>query len=1020
MSISETSVKRPVAMSMVVLMIVVMGLYSLMMLPIDLYPNMTMPIIAVQTTYSGVSPSEMEEMVTKPIESAVSQVSGIDTITSTSGQGSSMVLAQFDYDADMDICAMETREKIDLIKGTLPSDANDPIIVKMDPSMIPVATFSISRDGADLQKIKTFTDEEVVSALEGLSGVGSVTVSGGLEREIQINADPAKLVGYNLSLSGLIQAIGGDNKNLPGGDVDAGGKTMNVRTIGEFTGLGDLETLPLILPSGQTIFLRDVADVEDTYKAQDSISRLQGEECISVSIQKQSGANTVQVMRKVNDALNRLCEEHSDVHVNMIYDQGETVEMTIKTVIENAVVGGLLAVLILLLFLQNIKTTLVLAVSIPTSIIATFAAMYFMGITLNMLSLGGLALGIGMLVDNSIVVLENIFQYKSRGLSAREAAIEGAKSVTGAVVASTLTTVVVFLPVAFAEGLTSIIFKEMALTISFSQLCSLAVTLMLVPMLASKLLRGESVVSPRQQKIFTPFNRGMEKLYAGYERLLRWALSHRKRFAGIVAAVFVGSLLLVPFIGMEFMPSMDEGQFTVDVDMPTGSSLAETDKTVRQIEEIAREYQGVSEVFSTVSGDSGSLTVTLKKGRKTDKCMEGLRREISDRVAGADISMSASSMSFSSGSGDITVKVQGDDYDTASAIAEQIVLEMQNIEGIRDAASSAADTTPEVQLYLNRQKVAQYGMTNSTAASAIKIALDGQVAGQYTEDGTEYDIRVKFPDDATATLDDLKNVKLTAPTGSIITIVDIAEIEQAGGPVSLTRENQKKSVNVTASLYNRSLSDASADVQKAIDSLKLPDGYNVTLGGTYEQMTEAFSGLFMALGLAVLLIYMVMAAQFESLLQPLIIMFSIPLALIGVFLVLFLSRNTINVTALIGIIMLVGTVVNNAIVLTDYINQHKETYDGPLSDLIVEAGKNRLRPILMTTLTSVLGYLPSILSRSQGSEMMRPLAWTLLGGLSVSTLLTLVFIPTVYSYAEEKIRARKQKKEAAIDAINAQ
>lgn len=1012
MSISETSVKRPVAMSMVVLMIVVLGLYALTMLPIDLYPNMTMPIIAVQTTYSGVSPSEIEEMVTKPIESAVSQVSGIDTISSTSSQGTSMVLAQFDYDADMDVCAMETREKIDLIKGALPSDANDPIIVKMDPSMIPIATFSISMEGADLQKIKSFTDDEVVSALEGLSGVGSVTVSGGLEREIQVNVDPAKLLGYNLSLSSVTQAISGDNKNLPGGDVNSGGKTMNVRTIGEFTGLGDIETLPLILPSGQTIFLRDLADVQDTYKEQESISRLQGEECISVSIQKQSGANTVQVMQKVNAALEEVLAENSTVNIEMIFDQGETVEKMIQTVAQNAIIGGLLAVVILFLFLQNIKTTLVLAVSIPTSIIATFAAMYFMGITLNLLSLGGLALGVGMLVDNSIVVLENIFKCRSSGKSAREAAIQGAKSVTGAVVASTLTTVVVFLPVAFAEGLTSIIFREMALTISFSQLCSLAVTLMLVPMLASKLLRGKSLTTSRQEKVFKPFNRGLEKLYTAYEWLLRWALAHRKRFALYVVLVFAGSLCLVPFIGMEFMPSMDSGQFTVNVEMPTGSSLTETDRTVKQVEEIAQAYDGVTDVFSSLSGDSGSITVTVEDGAKTEDLMEGLRGVVSDQVAGADITMSASSMSFSTSGSDISVKVQGDDYDTATSIADQIVLEMQSIDGIRDAQSSASDTTPEVQLYLNRQKVAQYGLTNATAASAISTALDGQVAGQYTEDGTEYDIRVKFPDDATQTLDDLKNIKLVTPTGSVITIGDIADIEQAGGPLSLTRENQKKVVTVSASLYDRSLSEASQDIQRAINALNLPDGYSVSIGGEYEQMTEAFSGLFMALALAVLLIYMVMAAQFESLIQPLIIMFSIPLALIGVFLVLFLSRNTLNVTALIGVIMLVGTVVNNAIVLTDYINQNKETYDGSLKELIVEAGKSRLRPILMTTLTSVLGYLPSILSHSQGAEMMKPLAWTLMGGLTVSTLLTLVFIPTVYSYVEEKRRNRRMKKEA--------
>ncbi len=1018
MSISEVSVKRPVAMTMVVLMIVVIGLYALTMLPIDLYPNITMPMAAVQTTYSGVSPSEIENMVTKPIETALSQVSGIQNITSTSSQGSSIVIAEFDYGTDMDVCSMEMREKVDLIKGALPEDASDPIIIKMDPSMVPIANFSVSMEGADLEQTKSFADNEVVTALEGLSGVGSVTVSGGLEREIQVNVDPAKMLGYSLSLSSVTQAIGGDNQNLPGGEVDSGGKTMSVRTIGQFTGIEDIETLPLILPNGQTIYMRDIADVQDTYKEQESTSRLQGEECISVSIQKQSGANTVQVMQKVNQALDTLRQENSSVNIKMVFDQGQIVESTINTVVENAVVGALLAVLILFLFLQNIKTTLVLAASIPTSIIATFAAMYFLGITLNIVSLGGLALGVGMLVDNSIVVLENIYKWRSGGMSAKEAAIVGAKRVTGAVTASTLTTVVVFLPVAFTEGLTSIIFREMALTVAFSQLCSLIITLLLVPMLASKLLRGQSLSSTHEQKLFAPVNKVLNKLYRGYERLIRWALDHRKRTALITLLLFLGSLCLVPFIGAEFMPTVDSGQFTVDIEMPKGSSLEETDTTVKQVEEIVQAHSGVVDVFSTVSGDTGSINVTLQEGMKSDQPMEALRREISDHVAGANITLTGSgSMMSGTSSSPISVEIKGDDYDTAASIADQVMLEMQSIEGIRDPQSSVSETKPEVRLYLNRQNAAKYGMTNAAAATAIRAALDGQVAGQYTEDGTEYDIRVKFPDEATQTLDDLKNIKLTTPQGGSITISEIADIEQTGGPLSLMRENQKKIVTVSASLYGRSLSEATQDLQRTIDNLNLPEGYTIDMGGDYEQMTEAFSGLFMALALAILLVYMVMAAQFESLLQPFIIMFSIPLSFIGVFLTLFLSRNTINVTGLIGVIMLVGIVVNNAIVLLDHINQNRDTWEGSLKELIVDAGKNRLRPILMTTLTSVLGYLPSVMSTSTGSEMMKPLAWVLLGGLTVSTMLTLVFIPVFFSVVEERRDRRRQKKQAKWAAL---
>lgn len=1017
MSISEVSVKRPVAMCMIVMIIVVLGLYSLTMLPMDMYPNITMPMVLVQTSYSGVAPTEMENMVTKPLESAVATVSGIKSIQSTSSQGSSMVIAEFNQGTDIDVAAMEMREKIDLYGSALPDGADDPMIIKMDPSMIPIGNFSVSVEGYDLEKTKTFVDNEIASQLEGLTGVGQVNVSGGLDREIQIEVDPAKLLGYQLSFGSITNALMGDNVNLPGGDVKSGGKTITLRSIGEFTKMEDIESIPIMLPTGGTVYLRDVADVNDTYKKQESHSRLNNAESVALSIQKQSGANTVQVMDRVNAKLKQIQADNPDAQIHSMFDQSDIVKQMVSTVAQNAIIGALLAAIIMFLFLQSFRTTVILAVSIPTSVIATFAAMYFTGVTLNIVSLGGLALGVGMLVDNSIVVLENIFKCKSRGMSARTAAIKGAGQVAGAITASTLTTVVVFLPVVFTQDITSIIFKEMALTIAFSQLCSLLITLMVVPLLSSKLLmnqetRVKSKADLWLEKFFAPFNRFLEAVHNGYERLVRWALNHRKRVAAITVLLFVGSLCLLPFIGMEFMPSMDSGQFTIDVTMPKGSELEETDRATRQLETLVSQYDDVEFVFSTVSGDSAQVMVTAKDGVRSEKLSEQIRGDITGKIAGAEISFSSSSSMMSGGS-PINVTIKGEDYDQAGLIADQVLLEMQSIEGIRDAKSSVEDTKPEMRVYVDRERAARYGMTTQTTAAAIRGAVSGQVAGKFKDSGQEYDIRIQFPERYVSTVEDVENIKLTTPTGAFVTMADVADISMDKGPLSLNRKDQKNSVSVSASLYGRDLASINRDIQNVIDNMAVPDGYSVSLGGDYESMQESFSGLGMALMLSVLLVYMVMAAQFESFLQPLIIMFSIPLSFIGVFLMLCISRNTLNVTAMIGIIMLVGIVVNNAIVLLDHVNQNKEqrrSEGASIKDVLAEAGRNRLRPILMTTLTSILGYLPSILSMSQGAEMMRPLAWTLMGGLSVSTLLTLVFIPVLYSVLDDKVEKHKQKK----------
>ncbi len=1025
MNISKLSVKRPVAMAMVVMVFVVLGLYALTALPLDLTPEMSMPMALVYSSYSGTSPQEMENLVTKPIEEAISTVSGIKNIISSTSEGTSMVMAEFDYSVNMDIAAMDMREKLDMASYALPDDMTEPTIMKLDPSMMPIGTISISKEGADATQVKAFAEDEIASKLESISGIASVSVVGGKEREIQINVDPSTMAKHNIGLANIIAAVAGDNVNRPGGNIESGGKNLSVRTIGEFMSLNDLSFVPVTLPNGTMVYLRDIATIKDAEKEVEVYNRLSGGDCVTLSIQKQSGGNTVQVMEAVNKKLKEIKEKNPDAKINMIFDQSQTIKMTVWSVVENALIGAVLAILILLLFLRSVRITLVMAISIPTSIIATFAAMYFCGITLNMISLAGLMLGVGMLVDSSIVMLENIFRMRNMGVSPKEAAVEGAKQVTGAIVASVITTCVVYVPVAFVNDMAGILFKEMALTIVFSQLSALMVTLLIVPAIAAGLPveKEDTVLKKRLQ----PFENGISKLTALYERILRYALTHRKRIVAGTLAAFMISVCLIPFMGFEFMGTTDSGQISVSVELPKGSTLDDTDEIVRQVEEKLSQHPEVVEMHTTV-GSSGimsitgsgsysgsvSLTLTDKSDRKQSitEIMDDIRTALKG-ISGAAISVSDGG-GFSMGSGGISINIAGDDHETLEEIADQLVLQISKVEGLREVESSVESGKPEIQVKLNRLKLSNYGLNTSTAANLINTALQGAVASTYRDGGTEYDIRVQIPKEYRDTKEDLKNIKLMTAMGGQITIGDIAEITDETGPVSIMRENQKATVTVSAQTVGRSISKVSGDIQKIIDEMQLPGGYSIEFGGDMESMTTSFTALGGALMLGILLVYMVMAAQFESLVNPLVVIFSIPLALIGVVLSFILVGANFGVTAFIGLIMLAGVVVNNAIVLIEFINNQKteDYYEKSREEryeIIVNAGKTRLRPILMTTLTTILAYIPAMVSNGQSAGIMRPLAITVFGGLLASTVLTLVFIPTLYSKVED-MRIKKKFK----------
>lgn len=1023
MKLYETSVKRPVAVIMAVMVFVVMGLYSLSMLSMDMMPEMELPYIAVITQYNGVAPTEIESLVTKQIEGAMNSVSGIKSTQSTSSEGTSIVVGEFNSSTDIDVAAQDVKDKVDLVKSFMSADCDDPIVMKMDPTMMPVAYFSFSVKGVDLASAKKYLEDDVVKKIESIDGVGSVNVNGGTDREIQVEIDTDKLLGYNVSLAQVVGAIAQENSNIPGGNVVGNGKNLSIRSIGKFDELDDLKEVPITLPTGQTIMLRDVATVIDGRSEVESYARLNGEDTLSVAVQKQSGANTVDVVNKIVKALDKIKADNPNVEYSMTFEQASYIQNAISSVAQSACLGAFFAIIVLFLFLGSFRSSLVIGITMPVSIFTTFIGMYFAGMTINVVSLGGLSLGVGMLVDNAVVVLDNIFRRrKDFGEEPKKAAVRGAGEVVSAVVASVLTTCIVYLPLIFVDNMMAVMFKQLSFAIIFSQLASLLTTFLIIPMLSSRVSEVETT-NGFKRVVLAPFNLMMKGLYAGYEKLIRFALKTRWLIVTIVLALFVGSIAAMGMIGMELMPATDEGQLSVEIALPQGAELEETNSMTKKIESIIQQHEDVETVFATVSGssamgasgtNSASVQVTLLDNRKnsTNEVVEQIRQSLSN-IAGAEIKVEASSStSMSSGSGGVSFELSGDDFDTLETYANKAKDVLASIDGVREADTSIADTKSEARIYIDRQKAAKYGLSTSAAANLIKTGIDGQVASQYTDDGKEYDIRVRLPENQTKTYEDLKNLKLKSGTGQWITISDIADMSVEQGYTSISRKDQKRIVTISAQVYGTDIGTVTNEFNEKMKSVTLPDGYTLGAAGEYETMMEGFISLGIAILLGLLLMYMIMAAQFESFLEPLLVMGSVPMSMIGVAIALLLNGKPMNVISFIGILMLSGMIVNNAIVLLDFINTAKrESLETDRTEIVVKAGMTRMRPVLMTTLTSVLGFLPMVISTAEGSEMMRPLAVVLLGGLMIGTLLTLVFVPTLYTIADDKVIKRKQRKQ---------
>lgn len=992
---------------MIVLAIIALGVVSVRNLAVDLFPEIDLPVAVVATTYDDAAPEEVENLISKPLESAISSVEGIEEVQTQSEANASVVVMMFKNGTDLDQALLDVRERVDQVKGMLPDRAGDPNIMRFSPDQIPVMWVSLT--GKDAEVLTGLANDQIVPFFERQEGVASVSVEGEKTREIQLVLDEAAMMQYSVSTQEVVQAISDANQANSVGTIEKGTQDLQVRMTGEFTSLDDIKQTVIASESGATIFVDDVADVKDSFKQSSGVTLVNGEPSLVLSMMKKTDANTVDVANNIQKNIENLeADLPEGVVVNVIIDTSKFIQLAVDSVIQNILIGGAISVIVLLFFLKSLRATLVISLSIPIAIISTFALMYFTGETLNVLTLGGLALGIGMMVDSSIVILENIYSYRQRGHSLFDAATKGAAELTPAVIASTTTTLVVFLPIVYVDGIASDIFTPLALTVSFSLIASLVVAVTLVPMLSSKLL-SKAMEDGRRYW----FDTLLEKVNQTYARALETVLKFKKITIFITLLLMAGSVAAVPFIGAEFIPAGDQGQITVRVETAPGTSLTHTEKVVDQVQEKIDMYDDVIDVSyvsigggsiagTTTSSNEADFTIQLVSPSERDwttaKLVQQLDHDVTS-IPGAEITISE--MEAGIGMGDpIQINLNGKEHDVLRELSDHVAKKIEDIDGVYNPESGSVLGVPQLKVEINQDKAAFHGLSTEMIQSQIEMNFIGQVVTKYRDDGREIDVTLMYPDDARKEIADLEDMKVYSNEGATIPLSEVADFIEEQGPVTLVRQNQQAQMSVTTEVSDRDLNSVVKDIEKQLDTINLPEGYSYSISGQAEDMQESFADLTLALIFSIFLVYAVMAVQFENFLFPFIIMFSMPTTVIGVVLGFLVSGLSFSIPAFIGIIMLAGIVVNNSIVLVDYINilrrRGVDRYDA-----IVQAGKSRLRPILMTTLTTVLAMIPLGLALGEGAEMQQPLAITIIFGLTVSSLFTLLIIPIVYTYFDD-------------------
>ena len=1025
MALYDTSIRRPVATAMTFLVVIVVGVVSFRYLPVDLLPEIEFPRVTVYTNYPNVGPEEIEKIITDPVANAVSGVPNVERMTSSSDEGGSRVSLEFAQGVNLDAATNDVRAALDRIRDDLPVEAEPPGIWKFDPNSQEIVSIAVE-SSRDMESLTRLMERDLSKRFEQIPGVGTLNVQGGIYRQIRVNIDRERLNAYDLAAAQVEQAISQSNVTLPGGNVKEGLNDLYVRTQGEYESLDQIRKTIVTTIDGAPVRVEDVAEVVDGYEDLQRIAELNGVPVIRLEIQKQSGANTVTVADAIRAEVDRINETRSDVRLTVVSDQSEFIRKSINNVQNSAIWGSLLAILVLYLFLRNGSTTFIIALSIPISIIATFALLFFNDLTLNQMTFGGLALGVGLIVDNAIVVLENIIRRREEdGLSLMEAASVGTREVAGAIIASTLTTSVIFLPLVFARTTTAALFQSLALVVVFALVCSLLVALTLVPMMASRFLTVDT--DDEQTKKGTQkswFQRAFEKLERRYSNMIHSALSHRKMVFGVTGILLAGAIALWPMVSVELAPQTDANQIDVDLEMAQGTNIAVVmeylDELQNMVEPVLPQDQ-VENFAKQVRPWGAEVEIRLKSSSErtinTFELADEIRSTVLGRVPGADIRVDAQSglwilrRIFSSGGGneDLQIELRGYDLEEARQIAQRIRRRLETVDGVATARSDRREGRPEQNIRFLRDKISSLGLTTQEVARAVQTNVGGSRAAAFRQGGEQFPIMVRLRPEDRLSVKDLDNVSIRTPDGQAVPISSLVTMNRGRGPTEIRRINGQRVTYISATLESGAvLGEVVERSREALADISLPEGFSIVFGGEYREQQKAQQDFLIAIIMALVLIYMVMAGQFERFLDPLIVMFSVPLVLVGVIPTLLLTGTTINIQSVMGLVMLIGIVVNNAIVLVDYINLMRREHGMDLYEAVAEAGRLRLRPILMTTLTTVLGLVPLALGIGAGAEIQAALARVVIGGLTASTLITLGLIPVAYVSAE--LTARRIRK----------
>jgi len=1017
MKLADISIRRPVFATMMITALIVLGWFSYIKLNIDLYPNVDIPYVIVTTVLPGAGPEQIESDVTKKVEEAVNPIAGVDFIQSTSQEGVSIVVIAFKLEVDGKAAAQEVREKVAAIRAELPMEIEDPVIQRFDFQSLPIMSLAVSGNRSE-KDLTTYTKNVIKKRLENIPGVGAINLVGGAEREIVVNVDAAKLRAYNISIQDIIQNVGASNVEIPGGNLTQGSRQLLLRTMGKYKSVADFNNVIVANPMGKNVYLSDVAQVEDGSKEKTSLTRLNGISAVGLEIVKQSGSNTVKVAEEVHKQLAKLKKElPADISFVLAQDNSTYIEDSVNDVLFDIVYGGLLAIIVIYLFLANFRATIISGLALPSSIIASFIVMYALNFTLNMMSLLALSLAVGLLIDDAIVVIENIYRHMQQGETPFEAAKKASEEIGLAVMATTFTIVAVFVPVAFMSGIVGQFFYQFGITISAAVLVSLFVAFTLTPMLSSRWLNKEDEDLRKEGNIFHKglyyFNHFFELLSSKYKTALNWSLLHRKTVIAISIAVFLSSFLLMGMLGAEFFPSIDQGQFIIDVKASPGSSLQQTSDICAKMEKSLLKRNEVTTVLTTIGSGNNPITdatILVKLVKKKER-KKGVQEIISEtraefkNIAGAKL---AYLLEGGPGGNEkpVTFSIRGEDINVISKLADKVEQIVKSTPGTVDVANNLETSKPEIRLNIDREKASDLAVNPFLIASTVRSLVDGYVATKFQDADEQYDVRVRLQkEDRTSTasipfLTVKSNKKNSAGKDILIPLGNVVTVDEGTGPAKIQRYARQREVRVDANTSGRTLGEVLGDIGKAIEKIDVPPGYTVGVVGQGEEQAESFANILLSLAMAIIFVYIVLAAQFESFIHPFSIMLALPMSIIGAVLFLLIFGSTLSVISLIGIIMLMGLVTKNGILLVDYTNVLRSR-GLTRFDALVKAGPTRLRPILMTTFAMIFGMIPVAFGLGEGSEFRAPMGQAVIGGLITSTLLTLFIVPVVYSILDD-------------------